>query len=259
MQISQAVRYGVLAMAAALAAGLLWLGVVRYQAEQRALRFASLDAEAVAAVASANATPAILGEAPNAVEAPAGALGMAGPSAGRAGTPSTGPEPPPEPKLLVHVAGAVASPGVYELEPGARVMDAIEVAGGALPEGMPHSLNLAAPVSDGDKIYVYTRVELQPQAPVSPHAQGATHVPVTSVRGTAVAPPPSGAGAGGKVNVNTATAEELESIRGIGPATARAIIEYRTRNGPFRSLEDLEAVKGIGPKTLEKLRPHLTL
>lgn len=76
---------------------------------------------------------------------------------------------------------------------------------------------------------------------------------------TPVSPPATAAVSGGKINVNSATAEQLETLPGIGPVLAKSIIEDRQRRGPFRSLADLDRVKGIGPKTLENLRPHVTI
>lgn len=151
-------------------------------------------------------------------------------------------EPPPEQTepedalpqtIMVHVAGAVASPGVYQLPEGARVHEALEAAGGALPDGDPHALNLAEPLYDGRRITV----------PLAGAAEFSGGTEIDSQ----------------KVNINTATAAELESLPGIGPAKAAAIIRYRENNGPFRNAEDLAQVSGIGAATVEALRDHITL
>lgn len=131
-------------------------------------------------------------------------------------------------ELTVHVTGAVADPGVYRLQEGDRVVDALEEAGGPLPEADLESLNLAQPVQDGQKITVY-RVGENP-----PDVQ----------RG----------GAGTKVNINTAAAKELEELPGIGPTLAERIISYRERNGGFASIEEIMQVAGIGAKKFEEIR-----
>lgn len=158
----------------------------------------------------------------------------------RATEPSTGPAvvaappttPPPSGPILVHVAGAVANPGVYQLDRQARVHLAIEAAGGPRSDADPGALNLAAAVSDGERIYV----------PVA----GET-IPVTATAPGASAP-------SGPVDVNHATAAQLDELPGIGPATAAAIVSHREQHGPFASVEDLEAVRGIGPAKLDALR-----
>jgi competence protein ComEA len=146
-------------------------------------------------------------------------------------------------EAVVHVAGAVRSPGVYALPDRARVIDAIQKAGGFAPNADPGQLNLAARVVDGTQILVPLRgAAPAPGAPQRPAARGA-------------AP----AAAGGLVSINSASAEELDTLPGIGPATAAKIIEYRQRHGGFKTVDELAAVKGIGPKKLERLRPRVTL
>jgi competence protein ComEA len=229
---SRSVRYGVLALVVALALGLGWSGLVRYQAEKRA---------AVAAAAE-TAEPAEPARPAQTVE-PAPAA-----SAAR-----------PEPDLVIHVAGAVANPGVYHLPAGARISDAIAAAGGTVPDSAPEVLNLAARVADGDKIYVYTKQEQQ-QAPAAgppPGARGATQG--TAATRTTASGGGTGGANGGKVSVNTATAEQLDALPGVTPTVARAIVEYRTKNGAFKRFEDLEKVKGIGPATREKIKQNATL
>jgi competence protein ComEA len=141
---------------------------------------------------------------------------------------------------LVHVAGAVVRPGVYRLAAGARVRDAVARAGGPTAKGDANGINLAAQVQDGVQIVVPRRG----LAPV-PAAGGAAAVP-----GGAPAAP---------VNLNTATLEQLDTLDGVGPVTAQAILAYRTDHGGFRSVEDLGQVSGIGPKTLEALRDKVTI
>lgn len=147
--------------------------------------------------------------------------------------------------LTVHVAGAVTSSGVYELAPSARVIDAVTAAGGPVEDADLDALNLAAPLIDGERVYVPHIGEVDPAA-----------VP------SGVGPASGGSGVDadrGPVNLNTATVDDLESLPGVGPATAAAIVDDRTRNGPFASVDDLERVPGIGPAKLAALRDQVTL
>lgn len=148
--------------------------------------------------------------------------------------------------VVVHVDGAVISPGVFELEGETlRLRDAVDAAGG-LAEGADTSdLNLAERLSDGQKVHVPALGEndsvpaVDSQANVGSSGEGAS----------------SGASASSRlVNINTAGAEELQTLSGIGEATARAIVEDRTSNGPFASPEDLMRVSGIGEKKFARLR-----
>lgn len=130
--------------------------------------------------------------------------------------------------IQVHVAGAVARPGVYPLPAHALVADAIAAAGGALPQADPDALNLAAPVEAGLRIFV-------------------------PGRGTPAPTSPAGSASGG-IDLNSATAADLDSLPGIGPSIAAAILRYRDENGPFQSVEELLEVPGIGPTRFEQLR-----
>jgi competence protein ComEA len=144
--------------------------------------------------------------------------------------------PPPTPApLVVHVAGAVATPGVYQLPPGSRVQDAIAAAGGFLPEADRQVLNLAATLKDGQMV----------RAPLQSESSAAHSTQVES---------PSGFGAASILNINTATAEELEALPKIGPVLAQRIIDYRQANGPFTSLEELLEVAGIGEEIFAAIK-----
>jgi competence protein ComEA len=136
--------------------------------------------------------------------------------------------------VTVHVVGEVRHPGVYELPGGARARDAVEAAGGLLGDAEEAAINLARVVIDGEQIAV----------PRQGEASGAAV-------GGAVAVTP---GAPAKVDLNTATAEQLDALPGVGPATAAKIIADRTTNGPFRSVDDLMRVSGIGPAKFESLK-----
>ncbi len=150
------------------------------------------------------------------------------------------------PLVVVHVDGAVAAPGVYELAEDARVNDAVAAAGGLLSEADTSTINLAAPVSDGAKVHIPTSEELSAGAQAIPGDSGAGGVPT----GAAPAAP-------SLVNINTATPEELQGLSGVGEATAAAIIEDRQANGPFATPEDLMRVSGIGEKKFAKIKAHI--
>ncbi len=150
--------------------------------------------------------------------------------------------PPPTPAAwLVQVGGAVQRPGLYAVTPGARVADAVAAAGGLTDDADTRSLNLAARLEDGAWVWVPRRAETPPPSPTRP------------------GPTPASAPGAGPINLNTATAAELETLPGIGPALAQRIIDYRTQHGPFTSVDDLLAVRGIGPTKLEQLRPYVTV
>lgn len=136
--------------------------------------------------------------------------------------------------VVVHVDGAVTAPGVYELPEGSRVNDAVLAAGGLAGGADTASLNLAATVSDGEKVHVPVEGE-GPAETVAGRAGDGTE------------------GAGGPVNINVASVAELDELPGVGEATAVAIVEDRERNGPFTTPEDLMRVSGIGEKKFAKL------
>ncbi|MCQ9128661.1 ComEA family DNA-binding protein [Corynebacterium amycolatum] len=155
--------------------------------------------------------------------------------------------------LIVSVVGLVVKPGVVEVPAGARVVEAIERAGGLLPEANPASVNLAAPLVDGQQIVVGT--EALPAGEIAGGSGGADGSGADSAdSGAAGASEPSG-----QININTATATQLEELPGIGPATATKIIDFREKNGPFASIDALEEVPGIGPAKVEALRDVATI
>jgi competence protein ComEA len=139
----------------------------------------------------------------------------------------------------VHVAGAVARPGLYHLPAGARIADALALAGGKLPRADLDRLNLAARVVDGQKILVTRRGDPLPQPELVPG--GGSSTPAV----------------GDPIDLNTADLAALDSLPGIGPATARAIIEERTRRGGFRSPRDLLRVPGIGEGRFARLKDRV--
>jgi competence protein ComEA len=144
-------------------------------------------------------------------------------------------------ELVVHVAGAVALPGVHDVAAGARVIDAVNAAGGLTPSADGARINLAAPVADGERVYVPAVGEPAPPAVAGPSGGAGSSAP------------------SGPLNLNTATADELDGLPGVGPATAAAIIEHRDRIGGFTSVDQLLDVRGIGEAKLEQLRPLVTV
>jgi competence protein ComEA len=158
-------------------------------------------------------------------------------------------------ELVVQAAGAVERPGVYRMGSGARVDDLVRAAGGLAGDADADRVNLAAPVADGERVWVPRRGEPVPP-PVVAGAGGGAAV------GTGGGPSPGG-GAGGSagpapgppVSLSTATADQLDALPGVGPATAAAIIAYRDQHGAFSSVDDLLEVRGIGEAKLEQLRP----
>ncbi|MGW0933536.1 helix-hairpin-helix domain-containing protein [Streptomyces sp. NPDC002666] len=168
---------------------------------------------------------------------------------GGAGTPEPSPGTPPAAgpggpggQVVVDVSGKVRRPGIHRLPSGARVADALRMAGGARPGVSLDSLNRARVLIDGEQIIV--------GAPPGPAAAGGTG----GVAGgpTAAAGP---GGAAGPVGLNTATVEQLDTLPGVGPVLAQHIVDYRTRHGGFRSVDELREVNGIGDRRFAELRP----
>jgi competence protein ComEA len=151
-------------------------------------------------------------------------------------TPTVRPTPSPAPAVLVHVVGAVATPGVYRLPAGARVEQAITAAGGLTDEADPASINLAALLADGQQVVVKAHPASRPAA--DPAAVSAK---------------------GGKLNINTASAADLDQLPGIGPTLAQRIVDRRQRLGPFQSVEQLRDEKLVPTATYERIRDLVTV
>lgn len=142
--------------------------------------------------------------------------------------------------IRVHVVGAVAAPGVYTLGEDARILDAVQAAGGLTEEADAEGVNLADRVGDGQQVRVPRR-GATPQPSLTPMLQGAL------------------ASGGGVINLNTATAAELEQLPGIGPALAQRIIAHREEKGPFGAVEDVMQVAGIGEAIYARIRDQVTV
>jgi len=163
-----------------------------------------------------------------------------------AGTTTVAPLPPPPPRgagvtglpaarVVVDVVGAVRRPGLYRLEQGTRIADAVARAGGATGKADLSMVNLAAPLADGEQVVV----------------------PKRGAAGAAAGAGAAGAGAApttGPVHLSTATLEQLDSLPGIGPVTAQKVLDYRAKHGAFTSVDELDAVPGIGPSRMDQLQ-----
>lgn len=154
------------------------------------------------------------------------------------------------PKIYVDVCGAVVSPGVYELDADSRVFQAIEAAGGFLPEAAGDYVNRAESMRDGQKIYVPTKEEAEKKASGNPGAVPGEGLPGSlSESGTQDA----------KVNLNTADENQLTTLTGIGATRAKAIIAYRTEHGPFAAAEEIMNVEGIKEGTFSKIKDKIVV
>lgn len=155
--------------------------------------------------------------------------------------------------IVVEIAGAVADPGVFELPAGSRLITGVEAAGGLTERADTRDTNLAGKLADGMKLYIPTKEETENAAKASGTKPGAAYADGSTALQSV------GADAeGAKVDINHADSAQLQTLHGVGPATADKIIRYRQTNGPFSTIEDLVRVSGIGEKTLEKLRDVIT-
>ncbi|HRE03601.1 MAG TPA: helix-hairpin-helix domain-containing protein [Ilumatobacteraceae bacterium] len=146
--------------------------------------------------------------------------------------------------IVVHVAGAVAQPGIYTLAAGSRVVDAVAVAGGVVADADLDAVNLAGPIGDGTRVYI-PRIGGEVPVVVTPSGGGGAGT------GAAVSPSPTPSA---PIDINAASVAELDALPGVGPSTAAAIVEYRSSVGPFASVEDLLHVRGIGAAKLDAIR-----
>ena len=154
--------------------------------------------------------------------------------------PTAAPASKPALDIKVQVSGEVMFPGVYALNPGDRVIDAITAAGGIRPNADLSDINLSKRVQDEGRYHVPAFGESTPAVTTQATASAANK-------------------GGGLIDLNTAQSGELERLPGIGPALASAIVAYREDNGPFAAIDDVDKVPGIGPKTLDAIRPLVTV
>lgn len=146
--------------------------------------------------------------------------------------------PTPGSRIGVDVIGAVQQPGVYYLESPARIVDVIEAAGGFAPDADREKINLASHLTDGQQVRVPRVGELADTKPAEVPAEGSDN---------------------STININQADAATLDTLDGIGPATAAAIVEYRIMSGPFKRIEDVQDVPGIGPALFSKIKDQITV
>jgi len=163
------------------------------------------------------------------------------------GKPVTLEPAPTQAPITVHVIGAVVRPGVYAFPEGSRVQDAVIAAGGLLAEADPNLINLAAKLEDGQKLEI-------------PAVGGSIPGAASTAAGpfTVLTTPGATTNNADLVNINTATADELDTLPGIGPTTAQKIIDYRTQHGPFSQIEQVMDVSGIGPATFDRIKDLIT-
>ena len=160
--------------------------------------------------------------------------------------------PSPAAELLVYVCGAVRSPGVVRVPDGARVADALALAGGPGAKAELAAVNLAAKVVDGQQIVVPERGATAP-AGASGGSSAAAAGSASALGGGSTSAP------GAPVNINTASLEELDALDGVGPSTAQKIIDYRTANGPFATIDDIKNVSGIGDAKFAAMKDAITV
>lgn len=171
---------------------------------------------------------------------------------------STG-ETQPE-MIYVDVCGAVANPGVFQLAVGSRVFQAIEAAGGYLPEAVQNCVNRAGVLTDGQQLYILTQEEMERQGLDPAEMAGASDGQMNGSAGT-------GQNAGltvqaqqdNRININTADEAQLTTLTGIGATRAQAIISYRQENGPFAVIEDIMNVQGIKEGTFAKIKDEIVV
>ena len=153
--------------------------------------------------------------------------------------------------IIVHISGCVLNPGIVKIKEGARLYEVIESAGGNTQDADLDKINLAIQISDGQKIHIPKIGEVENYQSVSSDyiTGGTEHTDF-------------GANLEGdmkKVNINTATQSELETLPGVGPATAQKIIDYRTKNGKFEIIDDIQNVSGIGDVKYDDIRDHICI
>lgn len=137
--------------------------------------------------------------------------------------------------LVVDISGEINQPGIYQLPPGSRLKDAVEISGGITSQADLSTLNLAAPLKDGQKVEIPARKSVNQAAGFSPSAQ-----PIST--------------GSGLININTARVEELEQLPGIGAVKANAIIAYRNEHGRFSAIHEIQNVTGIGSALFEQIQ-----
>lgn len=153
--------------------------------------------------------------------------------------------------IIVHITGAVKKSGIVKLSQGARIYDAIEIAGGSLENADLSKVNLAYILEDAQKLYIPFIGE------VTENDENIEYITSDSGNNNSSIIQNTNKGESGKVNINTANQTELETLPGIGTATAEKIIDYRNKNGKFSTIEDIQNVKGIGQAKYENIKENI--
>jgi len=148
------------------------------------------------------------------------------------------------PPVIIHIAGAIKNPGVYQLKSTDRIVDAVKIAGGASEEANLDLINLAALLKDGQKIIVPSKIYNENGEEINKNIDNNVEVMYSSSSGSV----------SGKININTANATMLQTLSGIGPVLSERIIEYRNHNGFFGVIDDIKDVSGIGEKKFEGIK-----
>ena len=156
-------------------------------------------------------------------------------------------------RFYVHICGEVVNPGVYEMEPGSRIFQVVEAAGGFTAQAASDYLNMAQETADGMKITVPSGEEIESLEALEPGSLG---IEIPGGREPGILDQP---GASQKINLNTATKEELMTLKGIGEAKAADIIRYREEQGPFRTIEEVMNISGIKEAAFEKIKDDITV
>lgn len=159
-------------------------------------------------------------------------------------------------KIIIHIDGEVNNPGVYELVKESRIDDAIEAAGGLTSLADLNEVNLAYKISDGVKISIPKKEDVKQ---VKKTTSGSKSQKVITSTTAGVVKNEEVASSSGKVNLNTATISQLDTLAGIGPATAQKIIDYRNQNGGFNSVDALKSVSGIGEAKFNKIKDSIEI
>ncbi len=206
---------------------------------------------AVAVIAIGLAVVAVVGRRPGATGPTAGAPAVSWVDGSASTTDRVqGSGSPATAALVVQVAGAVVHPGVYHLPSGSRVGDLVRAAGGLAADADGDRVNQAAALADGTLIYIPHLGQTDLPDPVDGGGAGSATGSAGEGSGSTSDQPSA------PVDINTATADQLDALPGVGPATAAAIIAYRRQHGPFRQVDDLAQVAGIGPAKLAQIQPH---
>jgi competence protein ComEA len=148
------------------------------------------------------------------------------------------------PSVIIHIAGAVKNPGVYQLKSTDRIVDAVKISGGATEEANLDLINLAALLKDGQKIIVPSKIYSENGEEINQNIDKNAEVIYSSYSGSI----------SGKININTANATMLQTLSGIGPVLSERIIEYRNQNGFFGVIDDIKDVSGIGENKFEGIK-----